>query len=180
MSDAGAPHPDVAGPQTQPAVTSRPPSASAPSILDDSQRTLLKSVLNRIVPPRPEVPGAGDLDVGASIEQSMSASARLRRLLLDGLAEIAITSERDWHAPFGASDPANQTAILEHIEHKHPAFFVALVEHTYRGYYTLPTVHRVIGHESRPPQPLGHRLPPFDPALLDRQRQRLPFWRQTP
>jgi len=53
------------------------------------------------------------------------------------------------------------------------------VEQTYLGYYTRPEVHTVIGFESRPPHPLGHQLPPFDPALLDRQRQRAPFWRKT-
>jgi hypothetical protein len=43
----------------------------------------------------------------------------------------------------------------------------------------LPRVHAKIGHDSRPPQPLGHDLPPFDPALLDAQRLRAPFWRRT-
>jgi hypothetical protein len=133
-------------------------------------------VLNRIVPARDDLPGAGDLDVGASIESSMAGSARLRRLLLDGLTEIAIATEGE---PFAELDAASQIEVLEEIENKHPAFFVALVEHTYRGYYTLAAVHHAIGHESRPPQPLGHQLPPFDPTLLDRQRVRLPFWRRA-
>jgi hypothetical protein len=109
----------------------------------------------------------------------MAGSARLRRLLLEGLAEIAIASERGTGTPFVELTSAHQTEVLEGIERTRPAFFVALVEHAYRGYYLLPEVHRAIGHESRPPQPLGHRLPPFDPRLLDAQRQRLPFWRQT-
>jgi hypothetical protein len=177
---ADVPAPDRAGPQTEPSVTSRPPSPSAPSVLDESQRALLKSVLNRLIPPRSDLPGAGDLDVGASIERSMAGSARLRRLLLDGLTEIDISSDREHRVPFVELDPAIQTSVLEHVESTRPAFFVALIEHTYRGYYTLPAVHQAIGHDSRPPQPLGYRLPPFDPALLDRQRVRLPFWRQTP
>ena len=176
---ADVPQPDVAGPQTEPAVTTRPPSPAAPCVLDESQRALLTSLLNRLVPARADLPGAGDLDVGASIESSMAGSARLRRLLLDGLAEIAISSERHHGVPFVELDPARQTRVLEKIESEHPAFFVALVEHTYRGYYTLGAVHQAIGHDSRPPQPLGHRLPPFDPALLDQQRVRLPFWRRT-
>jgi hypothetical protein len=55
---------------------------------------------------------------------------------------------------------------------------VALVEHTYRGYYTLPVVRRAVGVD-RPPQPIGYELPPFDPALLAVQRQRAPFWRKA-
>ena len=149
------------------------------AVLDEAQRAFLRSVLNRLVPPRDELPGAGDLDVGASIERAMASSPRLRRLLLEGLTAIGITTERQHRVPFVELDPASQTRILEGVETNLPAFFGALVEHTYRGYYTLPAVHQAIGHDSRPPQPLGHRLPPFDPALLDSQRQRLPFWRQA-
>ena len=69
--------------------------------------------------------------------------------------------------------------MLRAVELARPAFFAALVDHTYRGYYTLPEVHRAVGWESRPPQPLGHQLPVFDPALLARQRERAPFWRRT-
>jgi hypothetical protein len=150
-----------------------------PCVLDETQRALLTSILNRLVPAHDDLPGAGDLDVGASIEASMAASSRLRRLLLEGLAEIAISSELFHRVPFVELDPTRQARVLEEIEKEHPAFFVALVEHTYRGYYTLAAVHQAIGHDSRPPQPLGHQLPPFDPALLDRQRGRLPFWRRT-
>jgi hypothetical protein len=174
---AETPQPDVAGPQSEPAVTRRPPARSAPSVLDESQRALLSAVLNCLVPPRDDLPGAGDLDVGVSIEHSMAGSARLRRLLLEGLAEIAISSER--RVPFVELDVASQTTLLEEVERSRPAFFAALVEHTYRGYYTHAAVHQAIGYDGRPPQPLGHRLPPFDPALLDQQRVRLPFWRQT-
>jgi hypothetical protein len=117
--------------------------------------------------------------VGASIERSMAGATRLRRLLLEGLAEIGISSERQHRAPFSALESKQQTALLEAVESRLPAFFVALVEHAYRGYYALPAVHAAIGFESRPPQPLGHRLAPFDPALLDQQRRRAPFWRRA-
>ena len=83
-------------------------------------------------------------------------------------------------SPIQFGDAARQIATLQTVEEHAPDFFAALVEHTYRGYYTLPAVHHAIGHESRPPQPLGHSLAPFDPALLDSQRQRLPFWRKAP
>jgi hypothetical protein len=146
------------------------------SVLDESQRTLLTSVLNRLIPARENLPGAGDLNVGASIERSMADAPRLRRLLLDGLVEITVASERQ---SFVDLDTKRQIEVLQDIENRHPAFFAVLVEHTYRGYYTLPAVHQAIGHESRPPQPQGHRLPPFDPSLLTQQRERLPFWRRT-
>jgi len=171
--------PTVAGPQAAPAVTPSPPPAEAPPVLDDDQRAVLRAVLNGIIPARADLPGAGDLDVGASIERTLAAALPLRRLIVDGLADIQIAAARRTGRPFTELDSAARTAILAGAEQDFPTFFVALVEHTYRGYYTLPAVANAIGLEPRPPQPLGHRLPAFDPALLARQRDRAPFWRRA-
>ncbi len=170
-------NPEVAGPQAEAAVTSQSAPTTAPPVLEPAQRTLLRAVINRIVPARDDLPGAGDLDVGEGIERTLAASTRLRRLFLDGLREVEITAGLD-HA-FAELDPESQTVVLETVEQRAASFFVALVEHTYRGYYSLAAVQRALGFEPRPPQPLGHALPPFDPALLAHQRQRTPFWRQT-
>jgi hypothetical protein len=169
--------PEVAGPQSEAAVTARPTPASAPPVLDAAQRRLLRSILNRIVPSHGDLPGAGDLEVGDSIERTLAGSARLRRLFLDGLREIEIGA--GFAPEFVDLDAARQTTVLQHVEQRSPGFFAALVEHTYRGYYALAAVQVAVGFEPRPPQPLGQTLPPFDPALLEQQRQRAPFWRQT-
>jgi hypothetical protein len=143
-------------------------------VLDAARRGVLRAVLNRIVPAYGALAGAGDLGVGDSIERTLGESARLRRLFLDGLTEIAVTA-----VDFVELEADRQVSVLQSIEKRWPEFFAALVEHAYRGYYTLPAVQRAVGFEPRPPQPLGHQLPPFDPAVLDLQRQRAPFWRQT-
>jgi hypothetical protein len=160
-------------------VSVQPTPPSTPSVLDASRRTLLEAILNRLVPPHADLPGAGDLGVGASIECTLAESARLRRLFVDGLHEVAIAAQREAGSEFVDLDATRQTAVLHAVEQAWPAFFVALVEHTYRGYYSLPAVRRAIGAAPRPPQPLGYQLPPFDAALLDRQRQRSPFWRKA-
>jgi hypothetical protein len=174
--DPAGPAAEVAGPQAEVSAT---PAVSGPAVavLDEAQRALLRAALNRIVPARAELGGAGDLDVGASIERTLASSTRLRRLFLEGLAEIAIAAQQQSGSDFLSLPAATQTSVLQTVEERRPAFFVALVEHTYRGYYTLVAVQRAVGFDARPPQPLGHELPPFDPALLNRQRQRQPFWR---
>jgi hypothetical protein len=149
------------------------------SVFDAARSALLRAVLNRIVPARDNLPGAGDLDVGASIEHTLAESPRQRRLFLDGLLQVALTAQRLANSDFVDLEPEGQTHVLQSVEQAAPAFFAALIEHTYRGYYTLAAVQRTIGSEPRPPQPLGYHLPPFDPALLDRQRQRTPFWRKA-
>lgn len=170
----------VAGPQAIAAVTPREPPAAAPRVLDDAQTALLAAVLNRIVPAADGMPGAGDLGVTATIDRTLAAYPLLRRLVHDGLVEIEIESARQADgAGAGFIDLAGdrQDAALRSVEAAYPAFFAALIEHTYRGYYTDPRVYAAIGYAHRPPQPLGHKLPLFDPSLLERQRQRAPFWR---
>ncbi len=161
------------------AASSRYNGPASPAVLDEEQRRLLTAVLNRIVPAGNGLPGAGDLGVGATVESTLGQAPAQRRLLLDGLTEIQLASGRGAGRDFTELEAEQQDDVLRDVESAHPAFFSALVDHTYRGYYTLPAVHAAIGYESRPPQPLGHELPPFDPSLLDKQRQRPPFWRRT-
>jgi len=142
-------------------------------VLDEAQRSLLRLVLNRVIPPHDELPGAGDLDVGAGLERTLGGSPRLRRLLLDGLTAIQVSAS--WH--FRDLDAPAQIAVLQRVEQGQPVFFAALVEHAYRAYYTLPKVQQALGW-NRPPQPLGYTLAPFDSNLLAQQRSRAPFWRR--
>lgn len=170
----------VAGPQAISSVTPREPPAVAPRVLDDAQTALLTAVLNRIVPAAGGMPGAGDLGVAVTIDRTLAAYPLLRRLFQDGFVEIEIESARQSSgakAGFTELDGDRQDAVLQAVEAVHPAFFAALIEHAYRGYYTDPRVYAAIGYAHRPPQPLGHELPLFDPAMLEKQRQRAPFWR---
>ena len=185
--------PTVAGPQAASAVAPPElvPAREAAGLvapvrleraLTDEQRALLTAVLNRVVPARDELPGAGDLGVAAAIDATLTTSPSLRRLFFEGLLAIELESARlveGDNRRFADLVGEQQDDVLQAVELARPAFFAALVDHTYRGYYTLPEAHRAVGWESRPPQPLGHQLPVFDPALLARQRERAPFWRRT-
>lgn len=167
----------VAGPQAASAVTPREPPVAAPSVLDSKQEALLGAVLNRLIPETGDMPGAGDLGIIATIDRTLAAYPLLRRLFCDGLVEIEVESMHEGQSGFIGLDGDRQDAVLRAVERAFPAFFTALIDHTYRGYYTHPQVYQAIGYAHRPPQPLGHELPLFDSAMLDQQRQRAPFWR---
>ena len=172
--------PTVAGPQTPAGVTPREPPAIAPRVLDDPQLALLAAALNRIVPPEGAHPGAGDLGVAATIHRTIAASPALLRLFCEGIAAIDIEAAGlGGGAAFVDLSGGEQDRALRAVEEAHPGFFGALVDHTYRGYYTHPRVYRAIGYDHRPPQPLGYELPLFNPAMLAKQRGRKPFWRQV-
>ena len=60
--------------------------------------------------------------------------------------------------------------------------FDLLILYAYGAYYIDPRVRDIVeartGYPNRPPQPLGYDLPPFDERLLDKVKQRPPFWRR--
>ncbi len=178
--------PTVAGPQSEAAVAPAPDAsvpvsqvyaAPPPSVLSDEQRALLTLVLDRIVPANGSLPGAGGLGVAAVIDRTLAQTPKLRRVFLSGLAEIEVASQRQAGQPFAVLDAAGQESLLRVVEEVQPAFFAALLEHAYRGYYIHPEVHAAIGYPGRAPQPLGHQLAPFREELLQLQRGRQPFWR---
>lgn len=176
-----AAEPTVAGPQSEAAVApAEVYTTTLPTVLSEEQRGLLLAVLDRIVPPRDGLPGAGGLGVDATIDRTLAMSPKLRRLFLDGLAEISRAAERQSSADFLALGPAQQEEVLRSVEEAEPTFFAALVEHTYRGYYTRPEIQTAVGFVNRPPQPLGHELAPFREELLQVQLGRAPFWRRAP
>src|SRR5947207_1282114 len=128
-ADQTVAEPSVAGPQAEAAVTSveaaapaGPYAASTPPILSDEQRQLLTAVLDRIVPARDGLAGAGGLGVGGTIERTLALTPGLRRLFLEGLAEIAVTSVRQTDRNFLSLDAATQESVLRAVEAAVPAF----------------------------------------------------------
>jgi hypothetical protein len=169
----------VAGPQAESAVET-PIGTVVGAVLDAEQRGLLAAALDRLVPPNGDLPGAGALGLAEPIERTLAGSAPLRRLFLEGLVEVDLAAGP---GGFRALAGEAQDAALRRVEAEYPAFFAALLNHAYRGYYTHPSVlqaiERATGYPARPPQPLGHAIEPWDEGLLARQRERAPFWRRT-
>ena len=85
---------------------------------------------------------------------------------------------------FAEAAGAAREMALAKIEAAMPEAFGLVVTAAYDVYYTDPAVRAVIerktGYAARAPQPGGHDLPPFDPALLEAVRSRGPLWRDVP
>jgi hypothetical protein len=147
-----------------------------PGVLSTNQTALLTAVLDTLIPPTADVPGAGELGLAEKVDAELAGAPGVRRAYLDGLLAIEAAGER----PFGDLDVEAREAALRAVEAAHPVFFAALVEHAYRFYYTDLRVQRAVGLTDGPPQPRGHELPVFDERLLTIQRKREPFWRRVP
>lgn len=155
-------------------------SSTTPSFFAEAQRELVTGVLNRIVPASGAFPGAGDLGVAGYVDGVVGRSPELRRLFAQGLMHIAIVSQQRFGQEFVSLSEADQDAVLRQVESSQAEFFNALVTHTYSGYYSHPTVIRLLGLEARPPQPRGYELEPLDLSLLERVKQRGQKYRPAP
>jgi hypothetical protein len=149
-----------------------------PAFFVASQQLLLSHILNRLVPASDDFPGAGDLGVASYVDTVVGRSAELKRLFAQGLTDIALASQALQGQDFFELAGDQKDVVLRQVETQQPAFFEALVQHTYSGYYSHPAVIRLLGLEARPPQPRGYHLEPLDLTLLDHVKQRGPLYRQ--
>ena len=132
-------------------------------------------VLDRLLPGDPGAgwPAAGALGL-ADKARAMATERGEADRLADTLAALP--------ADFDDVSEADQIAALKAVEADQPDDFDLLILYAYGVYYTDPRVRDVVetrtGYPNRPPQPEGYELPPFDERLLDKVKQRPPFWRR--
>jgi hypothetical protein len=149
-------------------------------VFTEAERQLLRQVLDVLIPGTTALPPAGQAGAADHVERRAEASPALRRRLGEGLATIAILASRRHPDGFAALDHGQRATVLQSASTEAPDAFDALTFHAFSGYYALPQVLAGIGAPTRPPQPLGHEMAPFDERLLARVTQRPLLYRPTP
>ena len=149
------------------------------SFFVDEHLELMRSILDRIIPPFGSFPGAGELDLVSYIDQAIGQSAELKRLFASGMAEIVVKSERLAHGGFIGLSGEQQDEILRQIESEFPVFFRFLLHNTYCGYYINPKIVELLGLELRSPQPEGYGLESSDLSLLENVKKRGQIYRNV-
>ena len=147
--------------------------------MSPAQLTLTKLVLDRLVPGRDDLPGAGAIGVAGYLDRAGGASLPLRRTLTEVLAAIETACHAGYTKPFAGLDGDQRTAVLQRVEADHGPLFTELLRRTYAGYYSDPAVLSALGIDARPPQPRGYTLTPFDPAVLEGVRKRDRIYRDA-
>jgi len=145
--------------------------------LTDVDRVVLTRIMDLIIPPDGDFPGAGGLDLTERLEQASLRYDRLRSGLLTVLDAMSLDIASRVEGGFAALDEERQIAALATVESDLPVQFSEFVELVYETYYTDSRVYEHIGWAGRPPQPEGFDLEPWDPSILDNIRKREPFWR---
>jgi|TARA_B110000263_G_scaffold122836_1_gene106780 hypothetical protein len=147
--------------------------------LTDLDRVVLTRVMDLIIPPSGDFPGAGGLDLAGRLEQASMRYGRLRSGLLTVLDAMSLDIASRIEGGFAALDEERQIAAIASVESDLPIQFSEFVELVYETYYTDSRVYEHIGWADRPPQPEGFDLEPWDPTILEKTRNREPFWRKV-
>ena len=146
---------------------------TAARFLTEAERTVLRAVMDRLVPAVDDLPGAGTMGLLDRVEAMAGAHHPFHFALLALLGGLPA-------ATFAGLAGADQDKAIARFETAHPAVFNAALEVVYLAYYADPRVHGRIAWRGGPLQPDGFTLPPFDEAILDKGRRRPPFWRHGP
>ena len=146
-------------------------------IFSPAQRSLLTEILNRIIPLKGDLPGAGDLGIASYIEITAGSTPELTRIFNEGLAQISVAAGSSQE--FETLSNTAKDDLLRSIEAANSVFFDQLVLQTYNGYYTNPEVFSLIGFEMPKLAPPGSQPELLDESLLDQQRKREPFWKKV-
>ena len=129
------------------------------------ERDTLTALLDQIIPPSAELPGAGELGLAEHIDAALEQTPDLRPLIAQGLASLSAQG-------FCEAEVDDRLEVLNRVAPQEPALVPSLVFHTYMAYYSHGRVVEALGMEARAPFPQGYEMEPSDFSLLDPVRAR--------
>lgn len=147
--------------------------------LTEADRRNMRVVMDRLVPPVDDLPGAGSMGLLEKVEEMGSKHGRFQRSLVRFLDALSMDMSVEAEGGFLAMEPDQQDDAIREIEQSLATEFANVLEVVYLAYYAQPDVHRRIGWRTGPLQPLGFELPPFDETILENIKKREPFWRKV-
>lgn len=133
----------------------------------------LAALLDTLLPGSESWPGASELGLAGAVVERLG--------MADGHAEAVERLLEALPDEFVGASVDRREELLR--SHETSADFGAVLLVAYDAYYVDERVVALLeercGYVTRPPQPEGFQLAPFDESRLERARQREPFWRQA-
>jgi hypothetical protein len=135
---------------------------------------LLSSLMNRLIPAVGDLPAAGEMGLTEEVLRLAGEHLRYSALFTSGIN--ALIEKSDDFINLSGSD---QDSVIRELESSYPVEFDAVRTLVYIVYYKDERVHARIGWDSRPPQPEGNVMEPWDESILETTKNREPFWRKA-
>jgi hypothetical protein len=140
----------------------------------------MRTVMDRLIPAVDDLPGAGTMGLLEDVERMAAEHERYRKSIARFLDALSMDMSVEAEGGFLALTGEQQDEAIRDIEESLSKEFANVLEVVYISYYSNTDVHARIGWRTGPLQPLGFSLPPFNESVLEKVKQREPFWRQAP
>ncbi len=135
---------------------------------------LLSALMNRLIPAVDDLPAAGDMGLAEEVLRLSDEHPRYSALFTAGMNALV-----EFSGDFLTLSDPHQDSAIRKFESSNPAEFDAVRTLVYLVYYKDIRVHDRLGWESRPPQPEGNVMEPWDESILETTKKRAPFWRKA-
>ena len=139
--------------------------------MSPGESIVLSALLDTLIP--------GDAAFPASSQLGLAARLAAHERFAPAVAPVLARLPGD----FADLDEQVKIELIAAVERDSPTDFGALLTAVYSLYYTDETVLAAVamaaGYVSRPPQPEGYALEPFDPAIVAVPAARRPHYRQA-
>ena len=135
-----------------------------------SDAVFMTALLDEMIPPEGDIPGAGSLELMPAIEAMLEPTPEVREPIEAGLSAIRVAAlDRD---PGGlpALDADGRLEVINGVLDKDPALMPLLQMFVYLVYYQNPKVLQAHGLTGRPPFPEGRDIDATDESLLKKLR----------
>ena len=136
--------------------------------------TLLTSMLDSLIPPVGDLPGAGQMGLIDEIVRLSGQQTRFQEIF-----ETAVKTFYNKNQDFISQSESQQDEAIRQFESTNQDMFDSVLTISYIVYYKDERVHKRLGWSGKTPQPDGNKMEPWNESVLDKIRTRKPFWRQV-
>jgi hypothetical protein len=146
---------------------------------DSDKHTLLRAVIDEIIPAGKGMPAASEAGVSRYLEGVADQDPDFRKALDQSLRTLEELSQSRLHKKFLWLATPERVLILQYMEKLRPESFSFLRDYTYEGYYTQPKIWSLMGYQFKPTNGAAPHMKPFDESVLDRVRNKPKYYREV-
>ena len=146
--------------------------------IDKSKLSLLKKVMNILIPEVDDLPSAGLLITDEKILELLYKYNKYFSSFNKFINAIRLDLNCRASGGFESLDYENKEIVLKELEQNIPEIFNNILEMTLLAYYSNNKVLDRIKWKRKTLQPEGWKLEKFNPKILDKIKLREPFWKE--